>query len=531
MSNGVFDPIVTAALPTTPPNLETGVFILPSPTYPITESATQIFTAIAKERRLFLRGGHIVEVEDRADGKQLAPVCPEAFQSRIEGYGRKLMAWGMSEGKPVLRESRCSVQNARALMEAEAVRQLPAIATVTKCPVMDSSGNALGPGYHEHAGGIYISSNGTPETVALPEAMTALWQILEDFDFLTPGDRARAMAALITPALRMGRLIPGRGFAPIDVAEATESQSGKGYRHDLVLSVYGESCYQTAERKGGVGSLDESLSSAFYSGRPFIRIDNQRGSISSPFLESFMTTDGRMSVRVPRLAEVEIDGRGVTVQVSSNGFDATPDFVNRASFVRIRKRPADYPFRRYAEGRVLDHVKARQPYFLGCVFAVVRDWIRRGRPQTGETRHDFREWAGSLDFITGTILEAGVGTMLSGHQEAAQRVANPSLTWLRLVGTAAAKRGNSDKEWTATDLGELADENDIRAPGGRPGADTDAKAAGRILARAFGDSEHLQIDDLDAWRSTRKEWDEQNRKDRIRHSYRFAPRAPHAPRG
>lgn len=530
MSNGVFDPMETAALPTTPPNLETGVFLLPSPTYPITESATQIFTAIAKDRRLFLRGGHIVEVEDRADGKQLAPVCPEAFQSRIEGYGRKLMAWGMSEGKPVLRESRCSVQNARALMEAEAVRQLPAIATVTKCPVMDSSGNALGPGYHEHAGGIYISSNGTPETVALPEAVTALWQILEDFDFLTLGDRARAMAALITPALRMGRLIPGRGFAPIDVAEATESQSGKGYRHDLVLSVYGESCYQTAERKGGVGSLDESLSSALYSGRPFIRIDNQRGSISSPFLESFMTTDGRMSVRVPRMAEVEIDGRGVTVQVSSNGFDATPDFVNRASFVRIRKRPADYPFRRYAEGRVLDHVKARQPYFLGCVFAVVRDWIRLGCPQTGETRHDFREWAGSLDFITGTILEAGVGTMLSGHQAAAQRVANPSLTWLRLVGTAAAKRGNSDKEWTATDLGELADEFDIPAPGGRSGADTDAKAAGRILARAFGDSEHLQIDDLDAWRSTRMEHDPVNRKDRIRHSYRFAPHAPHAPR-
>jgi hypothetical protein len=530
MSNGVFDPMETATLPTTPPNLETEVFILPSPTYPITESATQIFTAIAKERRLFIRGGRIVEVEDRADGKQLAPVSPEAFQSRIERYGRKLMAWGVSDGKPILRESRCSVQYARALMEAEAVHLLPAIATVTKCPVMDPTGTALGPGYHRHAGGIYVSSCGTPKTVSLAEALAALWELLADFDFLTRGDRARAMAAFITPALRMGRLIPGRGFAPIDVAEATESQSGKGYRHDLVLAVYGESCYQTAERKGGVGSLDESLGSALYSGRPFIRIDNQRGSISSTFLESFMTANGRVAVRVPRMPEVEVDGQGVTVQVSSNGFEAPPDFVNRASFVRIRKRPADYPFRRYAEGRVLDHVKAQQPYFLGCVFAVVREWIRLGCPQTGETRHDFREWAGSLDFITGDILGAGIGTMLSGHQEAAQRVANPSLTWLRLVGIAAAERGNSDREWAATDLGELADENDIRAPGGRPGAETDAKAAGRILARAFGESDHLQIDDLDAWRSTRKEWDEPNRKERIRHSYRFAPRAPHAPR-
>ncbi len=530
MSNGPFNPMENIILPQSPPDLATGKFLLPSASHPILNSAAEIFTVIAAERRLFLRGGHIVEVEDRAEGKQLAPVCADAFQSRIEGYGRKLMAWQVDKGKPVLRESRCSVQTARAIMASEMVRLLPAIATVTKCPVMDSSGNALGPGYHEHAGGIYVASGGTPEMVALPEAVTSLWELLADFDFLTPGDSARAMAAFITPALRMGRLIPGRGFAPIDVAEATESQSGKGYRHDLVVAIYGESVYQTAERKGGVGSLDESLSSALFSGRPFIRIDNQRGSISSQFFESFMTTDGRMSVRVPRMAEVEIDGRGVTVQVSSNGFDATIDFVNRASFVRIRKRPADYPFRKYAEGEVLDHVKARQPYFLGCVFAVVREWLRLGCPQTGETRHNFREWAGSLDFITGDILGAGIGTMLSGHQEAAQRVANPSLTWLRLVGTAAAKRGSLDREWIASELGELADEFDIPPPGGRPGAETDAKAAGRILARAFGESERLQIDDLDAWRTTRKEWDAENRKERTRHFYRFAPRAPHAPR-
>jgi hypothetical protein len=521
MSNGVFDPIETASLPTTPPNLETGVFILPSPSYPITKSAECIFAAIATERRLFLRGGKIVEVEERNDGNQLAPISPEAFQSRIETYGRKLMAWCVHDGKRVLRESRCSVATARALMEAEPVELLPSIATVTSCPVIDPEGNVLGPGYHEHAGGIYVASGRDPEEVPLEDAVRDLWELIADFDFLTPGDRARAMAAFITPALRMGRLIPGRGFAPIDVAEATESQSGKGYRHDLVLATYGERRYQTAERKGGVGSLDESLSCALFSGRPFVLIDNQRGSISSPFLESFMTTNGRMAVRVPRMAEVEVDGQGVTVQVSSNGFDATIDFVNRASFVRIRKRPADYRFRSYPEGRVLEHVKGRQPHFLGCVFAVVREWLRRQRPQTGETRHDFREWVGSLDFIVGDIMGAGTGVMMDGHQDAAKRVANPSLTWLRKVGLACMKRGQPSREWATCELGELADEEGIPAPGIRLGTETEAKLAGRILRRAFGNHDSVTIDDLRVQRVTRQERVETSGAYRDRHFFRF----------
>ena len=511
-----------------PPDLGDGIFFLPSPTYPIIESAKQIFSVIAREKRLFLRGGAIAEVEATSDGHQIRPLSPEAFQSRIEGYDRKLMAWGIDAGKPVLRECRCSMAAAKALMASEAARLLPPIATVTRCSVLDLKGSVLGPGYHSHAGGIFVTSKHVPEDVPLAVAVTELWSILEDFDFLTQGDRARGMAALISPALRMGRLIEGRGFAPVDVAEADQSQSGKGYRHDLVLAVYGERRYQTAERKGGVGSLDESLSTALFSGRAFILMDNMRGAVTSTFLESFMTTDGRISVRVPRMTEVEVDGRGVTVQLSSNGFEATMDFVNRASFVRIRKRPEGYRFRQYPQGLVLDAVKARQPFYLGCVFAVVRVWIRRDRLRTNEQRHNFREWVGSLDYIVGEIMGAGIGTLMNGHQAAAERTANPSRTWLRLVGRAVLQSSQAEKDWLAGELGFLADEMGIPVPGGRPGADTDAKAAGRILARAFENANEVNIDDMTATRITKNEYDEVSRKVRDRHYYRFAA---HAARG
>jgi hypothetical protein len=77
--------------------------------------------------------------------------------------------------------------------------------------------------------------------------------LLRDFLFPTPGDRSRALASVITPALTMGGLVGG--YAPLDIAEATAPQSGKGYRQKLTHAVYGERAYTVARRQGGVGSI------------------------------------------------------------------------------------------------------------------------------------------------------------------------------------------------------------------------------------------------------------------------------------
>jgi hypothetical protein len=89
------------------------------------------------------------------------------------------------------------------------------------------------------------------------------------------GDRSRAIASFITPALKTGGLIQGK--VPADVAEADQSQSGKTYRQKLVAAVYNESVSIVSQKIGGVGSVDESLSARLVEGRPFIQFDNFRG--------------------------------------------------------------------------------------------------------------------------------------------------------------------------------------------------------------------------------------------------------------
>lgn len=479
-------------------------FVLPSSGVPFIESAKQIFSVLAPAHRLFRRGGVMVEVIDG----QLETVSPDAFRCRLEDYGYALAKWMIKDKAPALCPSRLPVESAKALMATEQARSLAGISIVTECSIISPTGTILGPGYHDHGGGVYITSAAKPVEVLLDDSIRSLWMLLDDFDFFSPGDRARAMSAIVTPALRMARLIPGRGFSPIDVAEANESQSGKGYRHDLNLAVYGTTCYQTAQRSGGVGSVDESLQSALFSGQVFVRIDNYRGELNSPFLESFMTNAGRVNVRIPYHGEVGVDARSTTVQLSSNGFEATQDFVNRACFCRIRKRPAGYQFSRFKEGDLIQHVAGNQPYYLGCVFTVIQEWLRTGSVQTDESRHDFKEWARILDHIVGSIMGAGVGTLMAGHGEATARTSNPALTWLRSVGLEILRRnGSAQVEWRAHELAGLADDADIPWPTAKNGDSDAAKTVGKIMAKAFEAKSEISIEEMIVTRVTRLESD------------------------
>ncbi|MFU8780606.1 MAG: hypothetical protein ACNA71_06225, partial [Kiritimatiellia bacterium] len=82
-----------------------------------------------------------------------------------------------------------------------------------------------------------------------------------------------------------------------------------------------------------------------------------------------------------------------------------------------------------------------QPRYLGAVFTIARAWHDAGKPQTTETRHDFRKWAKSLDWITTNIFNAG--SLLDGHDEVKERMTNPALNWLRDIGIAVIRCGHA----------------------------------------------------------------------------------------
>ncbi|MEN9678586.1 MAG: hypothetical protein RIS76_4482, partial [Verrucomicrobiota bacterium] len=419
--------------PHDPNEIERTFVTLPGKSMTITASAEMLFQAIAPTNTLFYRGGTVMELIHGEKGPEFSVLDAVAAQSRFEKYAifHKMPNVLGQRGEPaVLTEAQ-----AKQYLKSEACRTLlPRLRGMVHCPFLterDGQVRQVNSGY-DPTTGIYVIAGNTPaQPVSLEEAVDMLDGLLADFDFLTPSDKSRALASLITPALKMGGFVHGQ--VPIDVAEANASQSGKTYRQKLIGAVYNSKLAVVAERKGGVGSMDEAFCDHLIKGKMFIQIDNLRGKLDSKYLESFMTGDGaHFNARTAYHPNVTIDPSEYFIYITSNGFEATKDLTNRASIIRIRKRK-NYAYRLWDDGRDVLALASTdfQPFLLGAVFKVVEEWVRQGKPRTTDTRHDFREWCQTLDWIVQHIFHSA--PLMDGHENAKDRAANPHLTFLRAL--------------------------------------------------------------------------------------------------
>ena len=499
------DIVNESTIPNNRTNSQERTIILPGGDRSFIETAAELFSLIGKTKDLFYRGGRVHRIANNADGSQrLEPITPTQFRSIIETYGG-IYAWRSgANGEKVLKPTLCPKDTADTLLEsAPAAELLPNVNALSACPVLARVGDetrALGPGWHDVNGGLFVAGGVIPPVVPIEEAVKTLGAMLDDFDFASDGDRSRAIASLIAPGLRFGGWLTQA--LPIDIGEADGSQSGKTYRQKVVAAVYRETCNVVVQRTGGVGSLDETLSQKLIDGRPFILLDNLRGKLDTPYLESILTAPGTMPARVPHRGDVQVDTRSFVFQMTSNGVETTRDLSNRGSLIRIRRRPVDYAFRIYPEGDLNAHVAANQPYFLGCVFAVISHWVKAGQPRTDEKRHHFREWAQTLDWIVQYPFSAA--PLLDGHDAARERICDPRQIWLRAI-CIKLRELNKTGEMVARELAEFALENDLPPPnsGRDPTEETVCRRIGTAMKAVFGVHNEVQVDGYSIRRSQR----------------------------
>jgi hypothetical protein len=378
-------------------------YFLPSSKYNITWSAQRLFRRLAEMCAMFVHAGVVVELAFTRKGRaQLRDVTPSMARSRFEAAGPLWKDSINKHGQTVASEKRCSKDDAESLLATrEATEILPEITVVSGSPILtvgkDGKPHILKGGYNEELDGAFVTNGKVKENVSEDERTKSLLALVCDYFFASASDRTRALAAMLTPALVYGRLL-GEAHVPMFLVEANKSQAGKGLLLEIIAAIYGERPKIVVPRNGGVGSSDEDFNATLLRGCPMIMWDNLRGELNSPHLESFLTAGGPFMVRGFRRAPVDVDPQRYVVLATSNGFKPTGDLENRMIKIEIYKQNPDYEFGLYNE-ELLGMIRARQPYYLGCVFSILSEWIRRGRPRTDESRHTFRDWAQSLDWI------------------------------------------------------------------------------------------------------------------------------------
>lgn len=404
----------------------------------------------------------------------------------------------------------------RILGSEQFYNRLPLIRIVTKCPViieLVDEATAVINDYHRESG--IFAAGDQPATMDINVAIKTILSIIDEFDFKSPADKSRCIAAIITPALIMGGI--GKFRAPIIFVEADESQSGKGFIVKLIASIYNDIVYVINQQNGGVGSLEESLSERLVEGRNFISIDNltalkKNGVFNSDKLCSLMTED-TFSARVPHKGGIVIDPRLHTIFITTNGCLLSIDLMNRSCPIAIKKRH-HFKYKEYPEGSVLDHVRQNSSMFQGAIFTIIQEWVRDGKPRTSTTAHEssFTPWAQSLDWIVQNIM--GQAPLLGGYEQVRHRITSPYMQNLRDIALTVIK--TRENEWlTVSDILEQVGPTGIKLPGTDAECDYETMTEGAIdnakrqlglsFKRAFDNDGHDDVLILDGVRITRKE--------------------------
>jgi hypothetical protein len=136
--------------------------------------------------------------------------------------------------------------------------RLPAVDGIAGCPVMDRTGKIYESGYVPSLRVVCACDPWEMDQPTLIEARERLLDLLRDYCFVTPADHSRALASVLQPALVMGEHVE-RGPAFLVIAD--QPSTGKGTMVAQRCAMYGATAAGiTMRERGGVGSLDEDLS-------------------------------------------------------------------------------------------------------------------------------------------------------------------------------------------------------------------------------------------------------------------------------
>jgi Domain of unknown function (DUF3854) len=498
--------------------------VLPGHHVEFQECGKNCFKALAATGRYFVRDRIVFELVKDDAGARLVELEAVAFRSHLEKYFR-LFTFLSAKGQLRLAEGRCSVDDAKALLKSDPAWQLlPHINVVTTAAVfteVDGQLVVLKEGYHASLGGIYVARKHDIVIVPLDEAVNALLALARDFLFVTPSDKSRFFAGLLSPALRLGGLLVAD--FPLLINEADQSQSGKSYAHKVLCQLSGEKPHTVLrnEEKMAVGSLVEQMSEGLIAGRVFIMFENIRGALVLSMLESAIRGVGTVPCRVSYSRGIQVRPDRVCWLLSSNKAQTTPDLANRSVVTRFRKQPPNHKFAAYAEGDLLAHVESEGDYYLSCVLAVLSAWRKAGKPGTKETRHDFREWCQTLDWIIQNVLK--LPPLLDGHQNEQKRISNPILNWLRDVASCVQDANRLGEGLLSSELAQICADEGLEIPQCRPNADEDERSMtiGKILKRLFKDETALIVGGWNVGRKSWEEYDPATRNKRTRYYHFF----------
>ncbi len=402
-------------------NLSKKEILLPKAGKLISSFARQVSEIMKDKDKIFFRVdsmevveiGRIKDDEDKESYTGFIEVLPRRFITLIENYmvpGNDV--WNETFKRTEFLKKSITGELANTLLSSEILQDcLPKIERLFSVPLPILHKDKLTfpiKGYDKRFNSWlnFSSPEISNQEMELEKAKEIIYNLFKEFCFQSHQDYINAIAALITPYLR-GLFSKFNIRTPVWVYIANRERAGKDYLAGITGMLYeGHSLEEppicNGERSSNNDELKKKLLAAMISGRKRLHFANNKGFLNNAVFEAVITAE-KYSDRILGRNEILTFDNELDFSMSGNmGIGFTPDFANRARFIRLFLDIEDANSRRFENPNLHKFVKDNRSLILSALYTLIRNWVDKGKPKGSLPFASFPEWAD----ICGGIMEA-----------------------------------------------------------------------------------------------------------------------------
>lgn len=391
------------------------------PMHPVTEQALAAIKAFNRKPRHFRLGSTLVRVREGDGSSSIEPHSEDSIRGLLDRSA--LWVWeGGSKGdrksRKVTPPPKHIVRDMRSLPGWPSAA-FPPLDVIVRCPTFAADGSLIDqPGYHAGSRSYYsppadLDVPSVPifiDDATLKEAKRLLDELVCDFPFKTPGDKANAFAVILTTLAR--HLITGP--TPFMLIDAPVMGTGKSKLAEaLLVPALGQP--STTAQPGDDDEWRKAITASLIESPQAIWYDNLAGSLKSQKLEQVLTSEVWTDRLLGETRTVSLPNRCVWLGTANN-LQILGDLLRRIVWIRLvsqMERPEDRDPSLFKH-RLPEWALANRGDLIWAGLVLVRAWVQRGRPEGPQSMASFDSWART---IGGILQVAGIPGFLEAQKE------------------------------------------------------------------------------------------------------------------
>jgi len=386
----------------------------------VVRDAWEVILAENKKRlRFFRHGSELVRLVHEDGGSAvLEPVTPDWLFASLAWYADWLKE--TKRGEVASKPDKDVVRS----MLVEPSRRVPLVTALEFAPYFDRTGKLVEQaGYNATDEAYYAPPphwrmnrvKPRPSAADVAAAKAIVDELLADFPFAGPSDRAHAVSALLTPMMR--RLFDGP--TPLHLFEAPSPGTGKSLLCDLISRVVQGKPVEAGAFSSNQEEHRKRITATLLQAQRVILIDNvdsdgRAARIESRALAAVLTSMIWNDRLLGTSKNVTLPNNALWLMTGNNP-QLSMELARRSIRIRL-DTGTECPWR----GRTFRHadiarwVDANRPRLVHALLTFVAAWLATGRPFAKASLGRFEAWAGA---VGGALQTAGYEGFLANLDE------------------------------------------------------------------------------------------------------------------